>query len=392
MLLIDFIRKHPFFTVYCFIIIFLFPGVYYKSGYRFFDELALHLAAFVTIYFLLHRYLPPTPKLNLFTRNKFQTLTAYLPNAALVAVAVFVVFHFIHLGFLPLLESALSDNVVDIALIRQNVTVQSSGWVNYLSSFIIRAVIPFFIVYSCVTQKMQFFIAWVVIAVFYSLNLMQKSHIVMAFIPLALYFLLSRKYLKSAATMSIPVVGVFFLVFLTNPDKVTQDDERVELTTTQKLNKNSGSIVRRLMIVPGKTVGDWFLLIPSEYPFLKGCGYRVGTLFGCKYIEYSKLLYPRLYPYYAEKGLKGTINVASFMYDYSNFGKPGLVLAALIIALLFFGVQKLFVDEFLWLMVFNFFPVLMLSSKSFTTLLFSGGWGLTILLFVIFRSKLTDSK
>ncbi len=389
MSLVDYIRKHPFFTVYCFIIIFLFPGVYYKSGYQFFDELILHLVAFIVLYFLLSKYLPSSPvKLNLFAADKFKALSEYLPNAALVLVSCFVVFHFLHLGFLPLLSSAQSDNIVDIALIRQNVTVQSSGWVNYLSSFIMRAVIPFFVVYSCIAQKKQFFIAWVIVGAFYALNLIQKSHIVMAFVPLALYFVLNKKYLKSIAVMLIPVVGVFFLVILTNPGKVTQQDQQVEFTAQEQLNNSSQSLARRLLIVPGKTVGDWFLLIPAEYPFLHGCGYRFAKLFGCEYTEYSKLFYPRLYPHYAIKGLKGTVNVASFMYEYSNFGKIGLVLGALIIALLFFTVQKLFAGEFIWLMVFNFFPVLMLSSKSFTTLLFSGGWGLTILLFFLFRDKL----
>lgn len=142
------------------------------------------------------------------------------------------------------------------------------------------------------------------------------------------------------------------------------------------------------MVVPGKTVGDWFLLIPDEYPFLNGCGYRFARIFGCEFTEYSKVFYPRLYPQYAEKGLKGTVNVATFMYEYSNFGKTGLVLAALIVSLLFLFIQKLFDQDFVWLAVFNFFPALMLSSTSFTTLLFSGGWGLTILLFFIFRSRL----
>jgi len=389
MFVASFIRKHPFFSVYCFIIVFLFPGVYYKSGFQFFDELLLHLVAFIAIYFFLNRYLTVTPDLSKsFIGNKFSAITEPLPVLALVVVSGFIVFHFIHLGFLPLLESARADNIVDIALIRQNVTVQSSSLVNYLSSFIMRAVIPFFIVYSCIAQKKYFFFAWVVVAVFYSLNLIQKSHIVMAFVPLALYFLLNRKYMKSFTTLTIPVIGVFFLVILTNPGKVTQQDQNIELTAGEKMNNTSHSIVRRLMIVPGKTVGDWFLLIPAEYPFLDGCGYRFAKIFGCEYTEYSKLFYPRLYPHYAIKGLKGTVNVASFMYEYSNFGKIGLVLGALIIALLFFAVQKLFANEFVWLIVFNFFPVLMLSSKSFTTLLFSGGWGLTILLFFLFRHKL----
>ena len=384
-----FIRKHPFFVLYCVIVIFLFPGVYYKSGYRFFGELFIHLISFVCIYFLLQKIIPSGSVPAKFSfGTKLNGLVQYLPDVALVLVAAFVVFHFIHLGFVPLVESAQSDNVVDIALIRQNVTTHSSGWVNYLRSFIMRAILPFFVVYSCIVQDKKRFIAWTIVAVIYSLNLMQKSYIVMAFVPLALYFFLNRSYLKSFAVMMIPVIGVYFLMILTRPSKVTAQDEKIELTTSETLNKSSKSLISRLMVVPGKTVGDWFLLIPDEYPFLNGCGYRFATLFGCEHTEYSKLLYVRLYPQYAEKGLRGTVNVASFMYEYSNFGKSGLVLAAVIISLLFLILQKMFANQFVWLMVFNCFPALMLSSTSFTTLLFSGGWGLTILLFYIFRHKL----
>lgn len=386
-----FVKNNPFFTVYCFIIIFLFPGVYYKSGFRFFDELALHLVSFIVLYFLLKKYFPDFRFLSKpVVPRKIAEIKNYLPVAVLIFTIGFVVFHFLHLGFLPLLKAAKADNVVDIALIRQSVTQQSSGWVNYLSSFTMRALIPFFLVYSCLVQRKYFFIIWIIIAVFYSLNLMQKNHIVMAFVPLALYFMLNKKYVKSFAIMMIPIAGIYFLVLLSNPGKVTKQDETIELSTQEKLNKSSASLYRRLMIVPGKTVGDWFLLIPDEYPFLNGCGYRFSKLFGCEYTEYSKLFYQRLYPHYAEKGLRGTVNVASFMYEYSNFGKIGLVMAALIIVLLFLTVQKLFYNNFIWLIVFNLFPALVLSSQSFTTLLFSGGWGLIIILFFIFRDKLAD--
>ena len=388
-----FIRKHPFFVLYCVIVVFLFPGVYYKSGYRFFGELFIHLISFICIYFLLQKIIPSVSVPAKFSfGTKLNNLVLYLPDAALVLVAAFVVFHFIHLGFVPLVESAQSDNVVDIALIRQNVTTHSSGWVNYLRSFIMRAILPFFVVYSCIVQDKKRFIVWTIIAVIYSLNLMQKSYIVMAFVPLALYFFLNRKYLKSFAVMMIPVIGVYFLMILTRPSKVTAQDEKIELTTSETLNKSSKSLISRLMVVPGKTVGDWFLLIPDEYPFLNGCGYRFAKIFGCEHIEYSKIFYPHLYPQYAEKGLRGTVNVASFMYEYSNFGKIGLVIASLIISLLFITIQKMFDHEFLWLAVFNFFPALLLSSTSFTTLLFSGGWGLTILLFFIFRDKLISTS
>ncbi|MCG3166587.1 MAG: hypothetical protein POELPBGB_02367 [Bacteroidia bacterium] len=384
-----FIRKHPFFVLYFIIVVFLFPGVYYKSGYRFFGELFLHLFSFIAIYFLLQKFLPAfSVPVKFGLPEKAEFIIPYLPNVALFSVSFFIIFHFYHIGFVPLVETAQSDNVVDIALIRQHVTTYSSTWVNYLRSFIMRAVIPFFVVYSCITQKKQWFIAWTVVGIIYSLNLMQKSYIVMTFVPLGLYFFLNRKYLKSFAIMMIPVIGVYFLMIITRPSKVTAEDEKVEMTTTETLNKSSKNLISRLMVVPGKTVGDWFLLIPDEYPFLNGCGYRFARIFGCEFTEYSKVFYPRLYPQYAEKGLKGTVNVATFMYEYSNFGKTGLVLAALIVSLLFLFIQKLFDQDFVWLAVFNFFPALMLSSTSFTTLLFSGGWGLTILLFFIFRSRL----
>ena len=387
-----FIRKHPFFVLYCIIVVFLFPGVYYKSGYRFFGELVMHLISFVCIYFLLQKIIPSGSVPSKFSfGTKLNGLAQYLPDVALVLVAAFVVFHFIHLGFVPLVESAQSDNVVDIALIRQNVTTHSSGWVNYLRSFIMRAILPFFVVYSCIVQDKKRFIAWTIVAVIYSLNLMQKSYIVMAFVPLALYFFLNRKYLKSFAVMMIPVIGVYFLMILTRPSKVTAQDEKIELTTSETFNKSSKSLISRLLVVPGKTVGDWFLLIPDEYPYLNGCGYRFATILGCEHTEYSKVFYSRLYPQYAEKGLRGTVNVASFMYEYSNFGKTGLILASFIISLLFIVIQKMFDHEFLWLAVFNFFPALLLSSTSFTTLLFSGGWGLNILLFFIFRNQLISA-
>ena len=73
---ISFIRKHPFFIVYCFIIIFLFPGVYYKSGFQFFDELLLHLISFVVIYFLLDKYLSAAP----FFSKSFKVINKYVPS------------------------------------------------------------------------------------------------------------------------------------------------------------------------------------------------------------------------------------------------------------------------------------------------------------------------
>ena len=94
-------------------------------------------------------------------------------------------------------------------------------------------------------------------------------------------------------------------------------------------------------------------------------------------------LYPIIYPEFAKRGFSGTVNVASFMYDYVNFGVFGFLLSAVSIALIFNIVEFVFKSNFVALFSLNAFYVLMLSSSSLSTLLFSGGWGLIIVLFML---------
>ena len=138
--------------------------------------------------------------------------------------------------------------------------------------------------------------------------------------------------------------------------------------------------------------GDWFENIPSKKPFLKGTGYRFyAKLVGKEYHNYAQELYPIIYPKHVEKGFHGNINVASFMYDYSNFGKSGLILAGFILALIFIFIESLFKNHLLLKVCLNAFPIFMLSSSALTILLFSGGWGLYILLFFLFKKHLNPS-
>ena len=89
-----------------------------------------------------------------------------------------------------------------------------------------------------------------------------------------------------------------------------------------------------------------------------------------------------MYPKHAKKGLKGNVNVASFMYEYANFGVYGLILSGVFLGLLFVSIEKIFVNNITLKLAINLIPVLILSSQAITTLLFSGGWGLSILLYL----------
>ena len=78
-------------------------------------------------------------------------------------------------------------------------------------------------------------------------------------------------------------------------------------------------------------VSQWFQKIPKNKPFLHENGYGfICKIKGIKHVEYSKVLYPIIRPKYAARGLKGSVNTASFMYEYSNFGNTGLVLISFI--------------------------------------------------------------
>ena len=72
------------------------------------------------------------------------------------------------------------------------------------------------------------------------------------------------------------------------------------------------------------------------------------------------------------------------MYEYSNFGRTGLILSALLLGFLLCFIELIFGSNMLLKTSLNLFPIFMLSSGALTTALFSGGWGLIIILYYIF--------
>lgn len=235
------------------------------------------------------------------------------------------------------------------------------------------------------------FLILLIASLFYVLNLLQKNYLIIIFAPLITWLFLEKRVISFVGYSLIPVLGIFFLVYVTNPENRLQKGNVNAKEMVHTTEKSAFGIRNRMIYVPGKIVAEWFSRIPSEMPFLNGCGYHFAARFmGCEYVNYSKILYEKIYPGYAEEGLRGTVNTASFVYDYANFGKPGLVLSAFVMALLFLFLQWLFAGNWKWLLVFNAFSVVMLSSAALTTLMFSGGWGLRILLFFLFRKQLQN--
>jgi hypothetical protein len=63
------------------------------------------------------------------------------------------------------------------------------------------------------------------------------------------------------------------------------------------------------------------------------------------------------------------------------------VLSALFLGFLLFFIESIFGNNVLLKTSLNLFPIFMLSSGALTTALFSGGWGLVIVLYYIFARE-----
>ena len=314
----------------------------------------------------------------------------------------FIVIHFIYLGGSPALDGVNHYLVSEVAGIRRSITADSHGIINYMASFNLKAIIPFSLLLLLIKNKKPLYWVLYILACFYAFSLMQKSYIITLSIPIIIYTIVKRKYLFIGKYVLMITGIVVSLVFIANPQFRGGINDSISIVENApiKVDPNPppyiirvfSGLSKRVFFVPGKTVGDWFENIPSKKPFLKGTGYRFyAKLVGEEYHNYAQELYPIIYPKHVEKGFHGNINVASFMYDYSNFGKSGLILAGFILALIFIFIESLFKNHLLLKICLNAFPIFMLSSSALTILLFSGGWGLYILLFFLFKKHLNPS-
>lgn len=326
----------------------------------------------------------------------------------LLITGVFVV-HGVLLGGYPGFRAFSEFDYNTLVNLRKGVTEDVPPLFNYLYSFTIRGFIPFSLVFAYYHRRQRHLAAFFVLALLFAFNGMQKSHFLTFFLPLGLLLLCEKKYLQGLAFLITIPACILLTVFITNPAlkysvasrfinvEHSLENHPEEQKALEEMNKISveeanqaaaSSIMERTVYLPGQMVGKWFEAIPRKKPFLHGQGYRIyARCTGQPFHDYSTEMYSMLYPEYAQRGYSGSVNVASFMYDYANFGLPGLLLSACVMGLLLLLVNQTFAGDVPMKIAFNTMPVLMLSSTSFTTLLFSGGWGLLVILFVLLLKK-----
>jgi hypothetical protein len=275
---------------------------------------------------------------------------------------------------------------------------------------LIKSVIPFILLITFAIKKHWL---WILLPFYfiYAMAMMEKGLVVSILVPLIVYALLKRKIFSSAFFALIMIAGVYGLLLITNPMlRASREEIMLEMlqnhkiydvpektmTASESFNESTRCLTERVVYSNGADVSRWFELIPDSIPFAKGCGYRfLAPLLGCEYKDYNydRKVHSMLYKEKIKKsGVGGTTTVACFMYDYANFGWIGLILSSFCLAIVFATIQRIFKGEPQLKISLNLLPVLWLSSAPLTSTLLSGGWMLTILLFLVFKNSLKKEE
>jgi len=390
------LRTNGLFWGYTLVFLLVVYGVLEVNKSKYVGELALYFTVFTSAYWVSFLLLK---KMNL-KSSVFDFPALFLkwinPISLIIISVVCIIVHFIFIHGFPSIQALGVYKLSEVVKLRASITESVPSWVNYMFSWNLKAIIPFTLAMLFLKGDKKWYWIYYFISITYAFLLMQKSFILLVLAPVGIIALFEKKWFYVLKFGFSSIVIVFFLTYIQN---VTMrggiNDIQLEY---EKETQSTGSIVMniflglkdRVAVTPGRIVTKWFDHIPKDKPFLKGNGFKIYTkLSGGEFHDYTEELYPLVYKENAKHGLKGTVNVAGFMRGYANFGLLGLGLAALGLACYLVILEWVFREQTLIKFALNIFPLVMLSSSSLLTIIFSGGWLLTIILFVVFRHLLS---
>lgn len=387
------LKRHTLIIIYSILFAFLLFGVISTSGTTYLLPLFLFYCSLGVSYFIFN-YLTNTikiPKLKQLDKIKSVISGKHL----FFLSTALILLHFIQLKGIPAIEASQLSDGDAVALVRANIAERNGSLFNYISSFLIHSILPFSLLILYFEKRKWLYYILLLLASFYGFALMQKSYILTIFLPIIIYSLINKKIINLLLSTCIVGVIIIALTFIANPHVQStpppapspNQEVSIQKPAPQgKLTRVLIGLKNRVMITPGKMVSTWFENIPKHLPYQGINGYSFVTkLKNIEHRDYGKEMYLLVKKDKAE--LKGTMNAASFMYEYSYFGIYGLILSGFMLALIFNIVELLFKDNFELKLAINLYSILILSSSSITTLIFSGGWGLIIFLSLFFLTN-----
>ena len=386
------LKRNSLFFLNLLILFFLVYGLLQTYGTTYLGGIAVYGGSFVAAYYLADRFG--------FKQTGSRSFVAVPPrlmnpclNVLIGFILIFQLLHYLCIVNVPLIKAMLHTDYYYIAQIRQDIKGVGSTLVNYTASFVIKSIIPVLLFLLFWYDRRRFWLTFLISA-FYALALMQKAYIVTIVIPLIIGLLMERRWIKAGFFSGIALAGVVLLVLVTNPTLRPYPFGCGKCLSAAPVKETSGSasaevtaaLYERVFITTGEMVGNWFYYVPDSLPFLKDKGYRFAAgLSGGTYRDYSREIYDKIYRKEAAMGFTGTATTAFFMYDYSSFGNYGLLMAGIYLACFLVLIKRFFGADHRTMFALNGLFVIWLSSAAFTTTLLSGGWLLTLLLYLVFK-------
>jgi len=332
----------------------------------------------------------------------------------LVAIyGLVVVSHFLLIGYIPVVTALRSSSDIGVSLVRQAGYFDLPPLMRYASDYSLKAVGPALLL---ITYYLRSRLFWVVLMIggFYSMALFARLLPLILLIPLLVYMLLSRRWLQATAVVGLLALMVGGLtsvssIAIREDLRETAAEAIVETATeaiviteeARSVGKSYRSapkveqdwrrtsalyaLYERALIVPGQVLDQWFHYYDRRERLEHGCGYRVlAKVMGCEYVHIPTKLYAVFYQDNISQGMKGSLNAASFMTDFANWGYAGLAVSALMGGLLFALVALIYRHHPLALSMNLPLIVVSMESNLMTAVNSGAGWLVMTLLFIIF--------
>lgn len=327
------------------------------------------------------------------------------------AYGLVVVSHFLLIGYIPIVTALRSNSDIGVSLVRQAGYFDLLPLMRYASDYCVKAVGPALLL---ITYYLRSRLFWGVLLIgsFYSMALFARALPLILLAPLLVYMLLTRRWFQAAAVVCLLTLMVGALISVSSI--TIREDLRKTATEAIVLSDEARSVGKgyqaapkleappkaeqdwrrtsalyavydRALIVPGQVLEQWFYYYDRSDRREHGCGYRVlARLLGCDYVHIPTKLYAVFYQDNIAQGMKGSLNAASFMTDFANWGYAGLAASSLMAGLLFALVALIYRDHPLALSMNLPLIVAAMESNLMTAVNSGGGWLVMTLLFILF--------
>ncbi|MBB3593815.1 hypothetical protein FHX08_004218 [Rhizobium sp. BK529] len=319
-----------------------------------------------------------------------------------LAYAAEVVGHIWTLGYVPVLEAFRQQDDIKISIIRQSAYFSLPPWMRYASDYSVKALGPALLAIAFYYRSKIF---WAILAVgsFYCVALFVRVLPIYFLFPVIFLAIYLKAWRSVAVNTGILVLLMGLLTAVSAPsirqnlaflgDIFPAEEGALDLDksllqpelTGWRSTSASYALFDRVAIVPARVMDQWFSAYRDVSSREKGCGYRPGAkILGCDYVHIPEKLYGRYYPENVAQGMKGSLNAASFMTEYANFGAAGFVLAG-ILSGIFYAIVSLIYRGHPLAVPFNLSAIIAMMETNFFTAINSGsGWIVFTTVFILF--------